>query len=353
MRRQPLKTTSWLLLLLLVAAVASPVSVAAGTAPLASGGTGGTTGQAAVQKKAGKVAIVAQSGGDYTSPVAAMSNLASWCGTPSSGNPCLVKIMPGVYDLAGGSLTMQSYVDVEGSGENTTVITSTFTYDRQEPLGVVNGADNAELRFLTVHDKTGYPYQRIAISNNGQSPNITHVTAIAAADGYYGAMGAYPLTYSVPAGSCGVLNTNSSATMSNVTVKASGGGWSSAGVFNVKSSPTMNDVVITADSCESNVGIYNDNSSPRLSNVTVKTGSGMGSTAMWNTSASAVTILVDRSDLEAGSVGETLGNSVNNSANVTLAIGGSKLVGTVTNTGTITCVASYNGDYVALGTGCQ
>ncbi len=48
------------------------------------------------QQKYGKVAVVAQTGGDYTDPVAAMSALATWCGTPSASNACLLKIMPGV-----------------------------------------------------------------------------------------------------------------------------------------------------------------------------------------------------------------------------------------------------------------
>ena len=34
----------------------------------------------------------------------------------SAGNPYLVKIEPGVYDLDGSSLAMRPYVDIEGSG---------------------------------------------------------------------------------------------------------------------------------------------------------------------------------------------------------------------------------------------
>jgi hypothetical protein len=53
--------------------------------------------------KYGKVAIVAQSGGDYTDPLTAMDDSGSWCGTASETNPCLVKIMPGVYDVGSGA----------------------------------------------------------------------------------------------------------------------------------------------------------------------------------------------------------------------------------------------------------
>ena len=51
------------------------------------------------QKKHGKVAVVAQSGGDYTNPVTAMEDAATWCGAPSETNRCLLKIMPGVYSI--------------------------------------------------------------------------------------------------------------------------------------------------------------------------------------------------------------------------------------------------------------
>jgi hypothetical protein len=92
------------------------------------------------QQKYGKVAVVAQTGGDYIDPVAAMNNLATWCGTPSATNPCLLKIMPGVYTL-GNTLMIASYVDVEGSGANSTKIVGTVRYEH---------TNNNELRMLTV-----------------------------------------------------------------------------------------------------------------------------------------------------------------------------------------------------------
>lgn len=72
------------------------------------------------QQKYGKVAVVAQTGGDYTNPVDAMNNLATWCGTPSATNPCLLKLMPGIYIV--GSLYIPGYVDIEGSGKDITQI---------------------------------------------------------------------------------------------------------------------------------------------------------------------------------------------------------------------------------------
>ena len=74
-------------------------------------------------KKYGKVAIVAQSGGDYIDPMVALTQITQWCGTPSQLNPCLLKIMPGVYDVGAQTVQMPEYVDLEGSGETCTTIT--------------------------------------------------------------------------------------------------------------------------------------------------------------------------------------------------------------------------------------
>jgi hypothetical protein len=95
----------------------------------------------------GKVAIIAQSGGDYNNPATAMTNFADWCGTPSAGSPCLLKIMPGIYAVGADSVHMQPFIDMEGSGENMTVIEGSV-----DGTGAVLGAGNAEIRFLTIRN---------------------------------------------------------------------------------------------------------------------------------------------------------------------------------------------------------
>lgn len=69
-----------------------------------------------------QVTTVAPTGGNYTSPVAAMADLANWCGTPSSTNPCLLKLNPGVYDIGSSYVLLPPHVDMEGSGETVTRI---------------------------------------------------------------------------------------------------------------------------------------------------------------------------------------------------------------------------------------
>ena len=113
--------------------------------------------------------------------------------------------MPGYYDIGTSSVQMQPYVDVEGSGENTTIITGHIDSNAS---GVVQGANNAEIRFLTVQN-TGGGSCAIAIYNTSASPKITNVTASAS-----GGTGSH---------NRGVYNDFSSPTMTNVVASASGG----------------------------------------------------------------------------------------------------------------------------------
>ena len=146
-----------------------------------------------------RVAIVAITGGDYADPSTAMADYSTWCPSPSSSNPCLLKIMPGVYDVGSSSVTMQQYIDIEGSGEKITKVASTNV------TGTVQGASNAEIRFLTVANTGGNSTR--AIYNSSASPSILHVTATASGG----------ITNNF-----GVYNTNSSVVMTNVTITASG-----------------------------------------------------------------------------------------------------------------------------------
>ena len=98
------------------------------------------------------VAIVDLNGdGDYLDPGAAMADLATWCPSPSAAAPCLMKILPGTFSLGSQSLTMQPYVEIEGSGREITVIaTSTAT--------AVIAANHSALRSLTVVNETTLAY---------------------------------------------------------------------------------------------------------------------------------------------------------------------------------------------------
>ncbi len=269
-----------------------------GTVSVASGGiTQSMLGTGAVSADKisfyGKVAIVATSGGDYSNPATAMSNYGSWCGTPSDTNPCLLKIMPGVYNVGSSPVVMRPYIDIEGSGEKTTKITGAISSSALPPTaGLVKGVTNAELRFLTV-ENAGTGSLTVAILNSTASPSILHVTATASLGTYYN-VGVYNFNNSSPTMmnvtangfwgdvSRGVTNNGySSPTMTNVTATAGGANSNNIGVSNeVSSSPTMTNVTATASvngpGVAVNRGVTNkDNSSPTMTNV-IATGSGWG-----------------------------------------------------------------------------
>ena len=152
----------------------------------------------------GTIVIVSPKPGDtpQANGTALLNNLAEI--TADVNNPYLIKLGPGIYDIGTSSLQMKQYVDMEGSGENTTIITGHID---SYTSGVVQGASNAEIRFLTVRNTGGGSYA-IAIYNTSASPKITNVTA------------------SASGGRCnnyGVYNNSSSPTMTNVTASASGG----------------------------------------------------------------------------------------------------------------------------------
>jgi hypothetical protein len=170
----------------------------------------------------------------------------------SATKPYLIHIEPATYDLGNGSLSMKQWVDVEGSGELNTIITSGVDGGLcGNQLGTVNGADNAEMRFLTVRN-TGR-FCSTTISNNSASPRLTHLTAETTGESAPGSLRA------------AVFNNNSSPTMTDVTATASGGSFVYA-VFDNGSNPTMTDVTATASGGTSaNYGVWNQTgSSPTI-----------------------------------------------------------------------------------------
>jgi hypothetical protein len=135
-----------------------------------------------------------------TALLEALSNITD----ASATNPYLLHIEPGTYDLGTGSLQMKEYVDIEGSGELTTNITSSVSDCSQ---ATVEGADNAELRFLWVTN-TSTGNCGTAVLNDSACPRLTQVTA--------GVIGG---TNDMK----GVYNENACTIMTNANACASGG----------------------------------------------------------------------------------------------------------------------------------
>ncbi|MFA6054980.1 MAG: hypothetical protein WC769_06360 [Thermodesulfovibrionales bacterium] len=364
----------------------------------------------AYQRKYGKVAVVAQSGGDYTSPVTAMNNLSSWCGAPSETNLCLVKIMPGVYDIGNNSLNYNlPYVDIEGSGEGITTITGDIDTNVQiglHPQGVLTGF--SEIRFLSV-ENTGGGTNAIAISlkygklkhvtakASGGTNNygvyceqndlsISDVTAKASGGtnnyGVYnlyvgGAMTNMAATASGGTNNYGVYNANfSTPVMTNVTAIASGGITSNCGILNHISAPTMMNVTATASGGAISNGVYTiagvNNQSPIIypvmTNVTATASGGTNNYGFMNSNSSPtmtnVSAMASGGTISYGVYNESSTAKINHSVisatsasiyngnTSTCYVGNTQLDGLVSGSNFI-CVGAYNGSYLPLNSSCQ
>ncbi|HEX5691591.1 MAG TPA: hypothetical protein VFX76_16370 [Roseiflexaceae bacterium] len=202
---------------------------------------------------------------------------------------CLVKIAPGVYDLGDTPLQMRDYVDVEGAGERATVLTSRVSVSMG---GTVVGADNTELRHLTVANEGGQKFA-VAIYNDGVAPRLVHLTALAAGAqanyGVYNCNGAAPamvdMTATATGGSCnaGVHNDGAAPVMTRVAASGSSGHMS-YGVYNTNgAAPIMTDVVATASRGSRSVGLYNDEDAwPTLTDVIAYASGGVQNINVYN-----------------------------------------------------------------------
>ena len=202
---------------------------------------------------------------------------------------CLIKLAPGVYDLGTEPLYMREYVDVEGAGERATVLTSRVG---DANGGTIVGANQAELRYLTVANEGGQMYA-VAIYNDATAPRVTHVTAMAAGAhanyGVYNCNGAAPtmadMTATATGGNCNAGVHNDAAAPNMIRVAASGSsGQMSYGVYNCNgATPIMTDVVATASRGSRSVGMYNDEDAwPTLTDVIAYASGGIQNFNIYN-----------------------------------------------------------------------
>ena len=182
----------------------------------------------------------------------------------SSYKPYLIKIEPGVYDLRNSALYLKSYVDIEGSGQNTTTITSAHSGSvANATSATVVGFNLSELRFLTIENRGGGS-NALAVYNSFAAPSLFKVTLKASGGSY----------------NWGIYNSNSAAPMTDVTVNVNGGN-TAYGVYNYSSSPPMQKISIqAANGSLANVGIVNGNySSPVMRDVSIVAYGGTNQTA--------------------------------------------------------------------------
>lgn len=126
-----------------------------------------------------RTVIVSPVPGDPVASGTALRNTMAGISSPSATNRWLLKIEPGTYDVGGTSLAMRPYVDIEGSGIESTVIRGNGDASAL-PNATLEGADNTELRFLTVQATGPASTSSVmAMANYGASPRLYRVKFVA------------------------------------------------------------------------------------------------------------------------------------------------------------------------------
>lgn len=334
----------------------------------------------AAGKKAKKTILVSPKS-TQTASGTALLNTINGITDAGESNSYLVIIEPGVYDIGSNYVQMKEYVNIQGSGEKVTKITGTRD---TEPYGVLVGANNCEVRFLTVENTGGGAFA-VAIYNDSASPIIANVTAIASGGtesaGINNRESSSPTirdVYATASGTikaAGISNEGSSPLIINVTASATGGE-DNAGVSNRESSsPRMINVVASATGAtNSSTGVYNNASSPRMMNVgayvtsgatynfgvhskassfpvlreviTIVSGGTNNFGVFTGTAEGSSTTTIDRSSI----TGSTF--SILTDSGCTTYIGSTMLNGFANGGGTNKCVGSYNGNYDPLFDNC-
>jgi hypothetical protein len=234
--------------------------------------------------------------------------------TASATNPWLLKIEPGIYDIGNTSLTMKPNVDIEGSGELTTIIQSEGV-----PTNIaVVGADSTELRSLSVNASSSGSTSSVAYSIQSGSSRLTHVTITVNETGGGFANGmslsfanlildhvAVTATAAAGGQSRGVQMVSSSILVGNSTILSMGGGPLSEIINTDGSNVRIQNSVLSATGATLNFGIVYAESSPSGSVVTLDASQLTASSSTFEGGLSG-TAFVGASKLAGGSPGGTL-----------------------------------------------
>lgn len=200
------------------------------------------------ERKLPRTVVVSPSGTPAASGAALVAAVNA-LGDASCGNPYLVRIEPGIFDLGTQPLVLKPCLAVEGAGELVTEVRGGGAESTSS--GTIVGAPNSEVRRLTVRN-TGGNVAAVAIFANNASLKLTHVTALAS--------GGTSFNYGV------YYKSTAIADLASVTAEARGGQTARA-IYNQASSPFMTDVRAAASEGNVNVGVYNEASTPVMTSV--------------------------------------------------------------------------------------
>jgi len=128
--------------------------------------------------------VVAKQGGDFSSVTEAVDAIGvdPVYAAASPTNRYLIYIAPGIYEDE--HILMKEYVDIEGSGQGVTVLTSIGGSNGLKPeSATLVGASNAELRQLTVENVSSGPGNWTFAIYTAANTSFSDVTAMASGGG--------------------------------------------------------------------------------------------------------------------------------------------------------------------------
>lgn len=183
------------------------------------------------------VVVVAKQNGDFADLAAALNSITD----ADRDNPYIIYIAPGVY-YTGAPLQMKPYVNIVGSGKDTTLITGFVSSSAVISSSIMIGADNTELSHLTLlnqgpADSPGAI--SIGLFNQNTSPTVNNVS-IEATGGSSANYGVYNTNGAAPK----IFNADIKATSSFVN------GNSVVGLINIESGGSFRDLTVTGDGAD-------------------------------------------------------------------------------------------------------
>lgn len=327
----------------------------------------------------------------------------------TAANPWLIKLEPGYYAVAPGTLAMKPYVDLEGSGERVTHIVGAGS--ATNAAGTLRTANNSAVRHLSVESTGGASYAK-AIYVSGTSPTLLHVSAAASGgttenQGIYVDEGTTPSNSPViadctisafgtgAASSYGFLAIGAVFARVERTTSTAQGGNFAAAYWNFHSNLTLvgvrgyafgsasnialtsvdgdtfvTDAELTAYGTTSwgasvnqgsfisihrslvsaeSVGVQNESSNMVVGRSQVGSfGSASSAAGLVNfANSGAFTVSIDASDVYGA------GRTISSGPQFTILVGGTKLNGPLPVGGMRTCVASYTGAYTPVSATCN
>ena len=182
--------------------------------------------------------------GNHTASGTALLNAMNGITNASATKRYVIKLEPGIYDIGSSMLTQKPYVDLEGSGQEATVIQGTGNNDTALETAVLKGASSAEIRDLQIKSAgQGYSYS-IALLIKQADTSVRNVTILSDSATF----------------NWGILHAGSTARVEGATITAQGGtstyGFSSLDLGASLSPVIKRTVINVSGGASTNAGIY-------------------------------------------------------------------------------------------------